>query len=237
MRITVIACQVLYRQISFLSAQSKNSIHTVYLPQGLHNTPQLLKKLLQKHIDEESFSSFQPEAIVLGYGLCSNGPVGITAKNVPLVIARTDDCIGLFLGSQKRYLSYFNHYKGIYWYNPGWIEWAFTPSLASYAQREKEYLEKYDPETVEYLMKEEKSWTANYRHAVYITSSVYDSEKYRSYTRKAAKDFQWNYLEAAEDHRLLKKLLDGNWDDEEILICKPGRTFAETFDHRKLEAR
>ena len=114
MRITVIACQVLYRQISFLSAQSKNSIHTVYLPQGLHNTPQLLKELLQKHIDEESFSSFQPEAIVLGYGLCSNGAVGITAKNVPLVIARTDDCIGLFLGSQKRYLSYFNHYKGIY---------------------------------------------------------------------------------------------------------------------------
>ena len=48
-------------------------------------------------VDESKY-----EAILLGYGLCSNGLVGLTARSIPLVIP-VHDCITLFLGSKEQY--------------------------------------------------------------------------------------------------------------------------------------
>ena len=62
------------------------------------------------------------EAVLFGYGLCSNGLVGLTARNVPLVLPRAHDCITLFLGGKERYLEYFHAHPGVYFKTTGWIE-------------------------------------------------------------------------------------------------------------------
>jgi hypothetical protein len=54
---------------------------------------------------QESIDRVDParhEAVLLGYGLCNNGVVGLHAP-VPLVISRAHDCITLLLGSRERY--------------------------------------------------------------------------------------------------------------------------------------
>ena len=54
--------------------------------------------------------------------LCSNGLVGLTARNIPVVVPRAHDCITLFLGSKERYLDYFQSHTGVYFKTSGWIE-------------------------------------------------------------------------------------------------------------------
>ena len=45
------------------------------------------------------------DAIILGYTLCSNGVVGLSAGSESPVPRH--DCITLFLGGEERYLNYF----------------------------------------------------------------------------------------------------------------------------------
>ena len=82
-----------------------------WLPQGLHDTPELLHKRLESELDrlyadieDRALRCPKPDYIGLCYGLCSNGVVGLTARDIPIVVPRCDDCTALFLGSQKRYM-------------------------------------------------------------------------------------------------------------------------------------
>jgi hypothetical protein len=134
MRLHVVACQVFSRELCSIAAQSSHVVELDLLPQGLHDTPALLREMVGEAIQkvedryQKGISKYLPDAIILGYGLCSNGVVGLQAGKIPLVVPRTDDCIGIFLGSQRRYLDLFQQYPGIYWFNHGWIENAFIPT-------------------------------------------------------------------------------------------------------------
>lgn len=75
------------------------------------------------------------EAVVLAYGLCSNRVIGLHSRSLPVIVPRCDDCISLFLGSAERYRKLFRELPGIYWYNNGWIEQAFTPSRENYVRQ------------------------------------------------------------------------------------------------------
>ena len=100
-------------------------VDITWLPQGLHETPDQLRTTLQtmlSRLEEEwntGWPKHRPDAVALGYGLCSNGVVGLTAGSCPLVIPRTDDCIALFLGSQAQYLEEFSPRPGTFWLNSG----------------------------------------------------------------------------------------------------------------------
>ena len=52
MRLKLIACKALYREMSFLTAQCENFVDATYLRQGLHDTPSFLAETLQKEIDK-----------------------------------------------------------------------------------------------------------------------------------------------------------------------------------------
>ena len=60
--------------------------------------------------------------------------IGLHSRSLPVIVPRCDDCISLFLGSAERYRKLFRELPGIYWYNNGWIEQAFTPSRENYAR-------------------------------------------------------------------------------------------------------
>ena len=114
MRIAIIGCMVFNREISYLVSQSRHVIRVWWLRQGLHNTPDILRTELQHAIDkverenERLPENLRYEAIVLAYGLCSNGLIGLRSRTLPLVAPRCDDCISLFLGSADRYREVFS---------------------------------------------------------------------------------------------------------------------------------
>ena len=242
MRIHIIACRVLNRELSYYASQSPHIVDITWLPQGLHDVPSRLRESvsaaiggLYKQRESRELKHF-PDVIALGYGLCSNGVVGIEARDVPLVVPRTDDCIALFLGSQQRYLELFHTYGGTFLLNNGWVETAFIPTQELLEQKRREYAESYGEDNADFLMEQDMLWAKNYRHIGYISSPVYAAGAHRDTARKAAAYNGWSYEEFQGDSRLLRKLTTGEWDDREFLICPPHHRIEAAYDGAKLKA-
>ncbi len=227
MRLQFITCKVMQREAYFCAARSKNVVDVVLMEQGLHDEPEKLRREVQKALDNTCDIQGRPyDASLLGYGLCSNGIVGLSAK-IPIVAPRGHDCITLLLGSKDRYQEYFDSHRGVYWYSPGWIESGKQPSKERYEKMLKEYKEKYGDDNAQYLMEVEQTWIKEYNWATYVDWGVADSDEYKNYTKRCAEFLHWNYDELKGSPVLMQKLVDGNWDDGEFLVVKPGQKIGE----------
>jgi hypothetical protein len=232
MRLKLIACKALYRELSLITATGKNFVDVTYLRQGLHNTPALLRDAVQKEIDlvdsgddlhtyKNEYSRREFDAILLGYGLCSNGLTGISSKKYPLIIPRVHDCVTLFLGSQEKYLEYFNAHCGTYWYNASWIENALTPSKKTEEEMHEYYAERYGEENADFLI--EAELTSNYNRCAYVKWDELPFPEYERYTREAAEFNNWNFDLVSGNSSYLRDFLDGKWDEKRFLTVPPGR--------------
>lgn len=244
LRLKMIACDVLNREISYLSSQSECFVDVTFLHQGLHCTPEKLREMLQKEIDKTNegfpYNHFgnRPnyDYIIIGYGLCSNGIVGINSSKLPLVIPKGHDCITMLLGSKERYRNYFDSHSGTYWYSGGWVDRGNQPAEERYAGTYKEYLEKYGEDNAEYLMEMEQHWMKDYNNATYINwESLGNSNYYRNYTLESAKYLNWKFDELEGDPTLLKKMLNGIFDEKEVLIVPPGKKVTQSFNEEVIK--
>ena len=120
-RRVIIACRIMEPELTHVLSEkneAEDGTDILYLEQALHRTPDKLRVQVQEKIDQAARTASR---IVLGYGLCAKGIVGITARESELIIPRCHDCIALFLGSPKRYLEIFREKPGTYYLTPGWI--------------------------------------------------------------------------------------------------------------------
>lgn len=244
MRIHIIACRIFARELGYLAATSDNQIELTWVGRGLHNTPDALSKRLCGTVDdlyrqwEEKELEYRPDAIVLGYGLCSKAVVGIRCRDIPIVIPRTDDCIALFMGSQERYLKEFAEAHGAYWLNNGWLEQSGRLFDSDDFKRRRwlEYAEKFGEDNADYLIEVESSWEKNYSTLGFIHSDVHDSRENLRRAEEEAERKNWRLREIDGDMRLLRMMTDGTWNEEEFLILKPGETVAADYSGKKLRA-
>jgi hypothetical protein len=215
------------REAYFCAARSKNVVDVVLMEQGLHDEPQRLRAEVQKALDKTCDVQGRPyDASLLGYGLCSNGIAGLSAK-IPVVVPRGHDCITLLLGSKDRYQEYFDSHRGVYWYSAGWIESGKQPSRQRYERTLQEYKEKYGDDNAQYLMEVEQDWIKQYNWATFVDWGLANSDQYRDYTKRCAEFLHWNYDELKGDPGLMQRLVDGPWSEEEFLTVEPGRHIAE----------
>ncbi len=241
MKIALIGCMVFARDISHILVNSKHKIHPFWLEQGLHDTPQLLQKKIQEKINEiEELKDINTgialfDTIVLAYGLCSNGIVGLTSKKLPIVAPRCDDCMALFLGSQEKYLDIFTSYKGVYWFNKAWCENEFIPSKERYDQMYKNYVEEYGEENADFLLDSDMSFTKNYENAFFIKSNIYDDAIERKNVKENADYFKWQYIEVEANNSFILDLMNGNWDDR-FVVCKPNQKIVADYTGLKIKA-
>lgn len=142
----VIACRVMQE---LLGKMLPSDIPVTYLEITLHNTPKKLAAALQHEIDAVP----QPSNIIVGYGLCGNGLVGVKSCAHTLIIPRTHDCVAIFLGSHQRYAQRFFANPNTYYLTRGWLEAKDEP-LQDYL----DYVRDYDEETADYLVE------MKYRH-------------------------------------------------------------------------
>jgi hypothetical protein len=221
-RYQFIVCQVLQREAYYCASRTRNIVDVVLMPQGLHQTPDKLKAEVQKALDRSEDGAGKPyDAALLGYGLCSNGIVGLSSK-ITLVVARGHDCMTLLLGSKTRYKDYFESHRGTYWYSPGWLEHGHQPGKERFEKTLAEYEAKFGKDNAQYLMEMEQGWMKEYQWATYIDWGLGPSKEYKRTTKEAADFLKWKYDEVTGDPGLMQRMLDGQWDSREFLVLEPG---------------
>ncbi len=229
----VVACHVLWRELCYYASLAPYVYQFHFLKQGLHNTPDLLRQELQAAVDgvEDDTS-----AVLVGYGLCSNGLVGIRANKTRLVAIRAHDCITFLLGSKERYREYFDSHPGTYWYTPGWLDTSTQPGKERYERTLRHYVETYGEENAAYLMDASENWRQNYSNAAYVDLGFGDMQRCRTYTRECAEWLGWNVDFLEGDPKLVKDFLTGPWDNERYLVVEPGETIVPSHDERVIAA-
>lgn len=207
----IIACQVMKPELDSLAGED-NSIEIRYLEYSLHERPKKMPQLLQEQIDiAEKYAS----QIVLGYGLCSNGVVGLRAPKQGLIIPKVHDCISLFLGSREAYDKIFRERPGTYYLTPGWVEAGNDPL----GYMERDYVPKMGREMAEWGIKEELK---NYSHIVLINTKSRDMEPFRKVAKENAAFLGKEYEEISGSEDYFRKILFGPYDKKDFVILQPG---------------
>ncbi len=125
-RVHVIGCGVLAIDVRHTAERLGIETGETWLEAGLHDRPGELRRRLQAAVDEVSAAG-GCDRIIVGYGICGRGTVGIHARDVPLAIPRAHDCIALFLGSDSAYKQEFARFPGTFYISAGWVEGKAQP--------------------------------------------------------------------------------------------------------------
>jgi len=215
-RLLVLSCAVMEKEIrQFENGQVELRIFDY----GLHRTPENMAKALQGEIDQIPEDDY--DEIVLGYGLCSNGIVGIHSKRHTLIIPRIHDCIALFLGSLESYRNQSAEHPGTYYLTPGWIEKGETP-LSKYGS----YAKSYGEETAKWVLHEEMK---NYTRIAFINTGVCEIDSYRKIAQRNAEFLNLSFQELEGCPTFFRELVRGPWGKNFLIIEKGHSVNQEMF--------
>ena len=243
MKLKVVACEVVFRHVCYAAAQSRHIVDTAFIARDLHNYPDELRTAVQTEIDKGG----EYDAIVLGYGLCSNGAAYVYARDVPVVLPRVHDCVSLFLGSKQRYDAAFAGDPGTYYYSLGWIERAgakvertTAESQADYDRIYSEYCEKYGEESAGYLMETLHTWWKNYTRAGFISTGLPGIEEIEAEARARSAgvgaEYGWEFEDIPGDAGFFQRMLEETWPADEYVVARPGEQIVPVYDDRVVAA-
>ena len=240
MRLRVIACEVLCREISEAAARSPHQVDVEFLEKGLHDYgAAAMRKELQFRIDASDPVKY--DAVALGYALCGNGLHGLQATRLKLVAPRAHDCIALLMGSRRIYEDYFNSNPGTYFRSTGWLERG--KELAPLARVRtglgtnlETLIDKYGEDNGTYLFTELNKYQQSYRRLVYIETGLEPDARFEVEAQGEAEQRGWEYAKLRGDLRLIRMLLNGEWDPKEFLVVEPGQRIVARYDEGIIRA-
>jgi hypothetical protein len=238
LRLHVIACRVFDQELTVLAAGAKTEAQIRYLEIGLHErTAEYLHVALQGAIDSLSTDNF--DAVALAYGLCNLGIVGLQARTLPVVVPRAHDCIGMLLGSNQRYLAELESCLGTYFQSPGWLEHLPAdrvlrqqnlPVGAGLKMTKEDLVARYGEENAAYLLGQFAGFTRHYCRLAYISTPVPQAENHERAAAEIAHQQGWTFDRLPGDLGWIRRLLDGEWNDQEFLTLKPGERLGVSYD-------
>jgi hypothetical protein len=212
----IIACKVAQSLIEPYLVQAP--IPATFMEYGLHRAPALMLAALQERVDQIA----NPSVVILGYGLCGNGLVGLKARVHTLIVPRVHDCITIFLGSHQRYMEDFSSEPGTYYLTKGWLESGSHPLKEYHA-----LVEKYDREAAEWIIDAQYQ---NYKRLVLVAPTRAELELCRDQASEVAEfcaaRWGFRYEERIGSDKFVKELVTSapslRKSNDDFLVVPPG---------------
>jgi len=246
MRLKLIACEVVARELYWCAARARHAVDITLRPQGLHDNSDICRRTLQELVDAAGPDRY--DAVLLGYGLCNNSLSGVRAGKIPMVLPRAHDCITLLLGSKERYAKLFAEYPGTYWFSSGWVACSekrgeqITPRQNSglgptYQGSDfSKMAAKYGEENAQYLAEFMSHWEDHYTRGALIEFDFAAHLGLADKARKICAEKGWEFVSVPGDLALLQAGLDGEWDADRFLVVQPGECVRPCYDDTILAA-
>ncbi len=242
MRLKILCCEVFFRELCSLVASSPHICDVEFLPKGLHDLGcEKMSERLQQFVDGVDAELYY--AIVMVYGLCNNGTVGIRSTGCPIVIPKAHDCMTVFLGSRDRYRNCFDANPGTFYRTSGWIERedasgagdTTIPQQLGMTMSFPQLVEQYGEENAKYIMETMGDGVQNYDRIAYIRMGLDGEDRFVEEARQEAKRREWRFEELAGDMCLLRKLVSGDWDDD-FVVLQPGEALQPSYDEQVMKS-
>ena len=241
MRFKCLSCEALARPVYYSAAHSPHLVDVTLVERHLHN-PKEIRGRLQAMIDAAEGQGY--DAIPLAFGLCGQAISELVARSTPLVIPRAHDCITLFLGNRARYLQEQAREPGTYWFAQDYIERNSggtalamgSPTDTDTQAIYEKYVIKYGKAKADRLMDVMSEWLTYYKRAVYLDTRLGDGSATEAHARAEAGRRNWQFERIAADLNLVRRLLDGQWDAD-FLVVRPGQTVVMTYGDDIIEGK
>ena len=238
MKLKLIACEVLTREVCWCLARSPHTIDMTFTPKGAHESGDLLRETVQKEIDKAETSDQHYDAILLGYGLCGNGTAGLSSRRIPLVIPRAHDCCTLFLGSRSRFKELFEDNPSRPYSSAGYVERGeeyLSESTMGAAlglnKTYEDYAELYGEENARFIMESIESTEKDVcRELYYIDIPETSPPEIRDKCIEEASEEGYTVSVQTGSLQLIQRFLDGDWPDEDFLVLQPGQKSVALYD-------
>ena len=235
MLLKLICCDAFARMAYTYAASSEHTIDLELVPMLAHIEPEKLHRDLQERIDRCCESDRSYDAILLGYGLCGNAALGLSAS-IPLIIPRMHDCCTMFCGSRECFIDAFGKHPSTRWRSAGYYERCDMvnqedgePFNYKTCTEYLEYVEKYGEEEAEelWIMMHPEIETDE---AIYITIDGYEQKDCCSLFRRDVEMENKNLKVIQGSTALFERLVNGPWDDRDFLTVKPGEKIGAVYD-------
>jgi hypothetical protein len=241
MRLKLISCEVLFREMCHACAHSPHQVDLEFLPKGLHDLGgKPMAARIQEAVDRTGEGEYQ--AILLGYGLCGNGLDGLTARHTRLVLPRAHDCIALLMGSHARYQAYFDGNPGTYYRSTGWLERGqglqqLTHHTLGFDESLDALVRRYGEDNGRYLFEEMTRYRSQYRKLTFIETGLEAGGEFIAEASAEAREKGWSFERLPGDLAWLGRLVEGVWPEAEFVVAEPGQRIVASYDDRVVKAQ
>ncbi|MEG2898066.1 MAG: DUF1638 domain-containing protein [Eubacterium sp.] len=203
----LIACETLKDEFEMVMNTLNIHIPVHWMSNALHSSPDKLRRSLQDILNTTTDYPY----ILLGFGNCGNGLVGLQASSSTLIIPRFDDCIDMLLCKNTHIDSIRNN---TYFLTKGWLR-GESPVTKEFNYQLEKYGEKHSRRILEILYH-------NYAYLMMIRTGTYEPSEILDEISPFLRLSGLTLIEGDGDLSILEKLLLGHWD-EQFSIIPPGQ--------------
>jgi hypothetical protein len=234
MRLKLISCEVIYREMCDAIAHSPHQVDAEFLSKGLHDRGgKAMACELQERVDVISKQNY--DFILFGYALCGNGLAGVRARNIPLVAPKGHDCITMLMGNRRRFEDYFESHPGTYFRSTGWIERGQGIELpmqdrTGAGMSYDDLVAKYGAENADFLNEELNRYKMTYKRLTYIQTGLEPDDQFVKTAEAEATQKGWKFEVLSGSLKLFRKLVSGDWNADEFIVVPPGGKIVPSYD-------
>ena len=228
MKLKIISCNVMRREMRYCAARSPHRIDIEFVDQGLHESPEKLNRTLADRL-----ASVEPEScdyVLLNYGVCGNGTLSLTpSRDIPMIIQTCHDCIRTLVGDRNLHEDLVEENRGTFWFSNGWIDGFPLPGAPDYNEKYRSFYGQDIDE--DKRIKLDCILMENYSRFVYICWPELGEAvngPCREYTKRCVRNIsaemgrEFTYKEVRGRPDILQRFVDGEWNPEEFLRIEPG---------------